>query len=64
MRPSEAPGACKHTDYHLCSLHEPSRTWHYECAECGNAWVMPVTVEDAPLVTGLRGGKPLLHAVK
>ena len=62
MKPSESPGACKHTDHHVCTL--DGRIWAYDCLQCGTRWSMPVTVDDAPLVTALRGGRPLLDVVK
>jgi hypothetical protein len=64
MKPSEAPGACKHIDNHLCSLDEQARVWRYECFECESKWTLPVTDEDVPLVTALRGGRPMIAAVR
>lgn len=63
QRPSEAPGARKHTHHHVCALDEPSRVWRYECVKCKSAWTMPITDDDVPLVTALRGGRPLLGIV-
>ena len=63
-RPSGAPGSCRHAQQHVCSLDERGRVWRYECINCRIRWTMPVTEDDAPLVTALRGGRPLLTVVK
>jgi hypothetical protein len=62
VRPSEAPGACKHTEHHIVTLEDD--TWAYDCLHCKSMWTMPVTDDDVPLVTALRGGRPPLRVVK
>jgi hypothetical protein len=64
VKPSEAPGACKHVHAHICSFNDRARSWLYSCCKCDANWTMPVEAEDVPLITALRGGRPLLHAVK
>ncbi len=64
VEPAGVPGACKHTDYHLCSLNEDARVWTYECTECGVGWMIPVTDDDVPLITRSRGGRPLITVAK
>lgn len=62
VKPSQAPGACKHLDDHV--THLGAGCWRDECLKCGAKWTSPIMEHDADLITAMRGGKPLLKLVK
>ncbi len=64
FKPSDAPGACTHTMHHVTSFDERNRVWRYECVKCLAIWATPMNDGDVPLITALRGGRPLLNVVK